>query len=613
MFVTFYSYKGGVGRTVALVNVAFQLAQEGKQVVLLDFDLEAPGLHKYPFCKRKVKKGILDYICDFVENESIPDIKEYLLFPEKGKYENITLFPAGTCDENYMKNLAQLNWNIIYSESYGFDFIENMKSDIVKACDTPDYVFIDSRTGLSDTGNICTLQIPDIVVLLFSLNNQNREGIEKVYGEIKGFKNPLTPEKKIDVITVATPVPYGEAGLKSRCLSEFSKIFTSKEKILVLPYHPRLAFKETLILENEMKEEDIANRISDLAKEIKRQNPMDTEKYKDAISLLSQKGEWEKAISIQRKVAEIKENDPKEWGFLAFLYFITRRFEDALREIDKAIALDLNNLDFLFNKASTLINLNRLADALPLYDKAIEINPNNPDFLYNKANTLFNLQRFADALPLYDKAIEIDPHNPDFLYNKAGALSKLERFEDALQLYDKAIKINPHNADFLNNKGFALFNLKRFEESIPLYDKAIEINPQIPDFYLNKATALLELKRFEEALPLFDKAIELNPNNPHFFNNKGFALFNLKRFDEALTLLDKANDIAPNHAKSYYYKACALSLMGKKKESLEYLKKAIELDPGSKESAKTDPDLKSLYNLSSFKKLVGLDRKAGKK
>ncbi len=46
LFVTFYSYKGGVGRTLALGNVAWEAALRGKRVVVIDFDLEAPGMPK---------------------------------------------------------------------------------------------------------------------------------------------------------------------------------------------------------------------------------------------------------------------------------------------------------------------------------------------------------------------------------------------------------------------------------------------------------------------------------------------------------------------------------------------------------------------------------------
>jgi MinD-like ATPase involved in chromosome partitioning or flagellar assembly len=45
--ITFYSYKGGTGRSMILANVAWILASNGKRVLILDWDLEAPGLHHY--------------------------------------------------------------------------------------------------------------------------------------------------------------------------------------------------------------------------------------------------------------------------------------------------------------------------------------------------------------------------------------------------------------------------------------------------------------------------------------------------------------------------------------------------------------------------------------
>ena len=45
---TFYSYKGGTGRTMALANVAVLLARRREgDVLVVDWDLEAPGLHRF--------------------------------------------------------------------------------------------------------------------------------------------------------------------------------------------------------------------------------------------------------------------------------------------------------------------------------------------------------------------------------------------------------------------------------------------------------------------------------------------------------------------------------------------------------------------------------------
>ena len=70
--ITFYSYKGGTGRSMALANVAWILASQGKRVLAIDWDLEAPGLHRYfhPFLSDKElteSPGLIDYVTEFAE------------------------------------------------------------------------------------------------------------------------------------------------------------------------------------------------------------------------------------------------------------------------------------------------------------------------------------------------------------------------------------------------------------------------------------------------------------------------------------------------------------------------------------------------------------------
>src|SRR6202008_3846708 len=69
--ITFYSYKGGTGRSMALANVAFILASNGKRVLMLDWDLEAPGLHRYfaPLLKDPDvvrSPGLMNFFVEFV-------------------------------------------------------------------------------------------------------------------------------------------------------------------------------------------------------------------------------------------------------------------------------------------------------------------------------------------------------------------------------------------------------------------------------------------------------------------------------------------------------------------------------------------------------------------
>src|SRR5215813_12543853 len=70
--ITFYSYKGGTGRSMALANVAWILAMNGKRVLVIDWDLEAPGLHRYfhPFLEDKELaqcEGLIDFVMQYAE------------------------------------------------------------------------------------------------------------------------------------------------------------------------------------------------------------------------------------------------------------------------------------------------------------------------------------------------------------------------------------------------------------------------------------------------------------------------------------------------------------------------------------------------------------------
>jgi MinD-like ATPase involved in chromosome partitioning or flagellar assembly len=64
--VTFYSCKGGTGRTMALANVARILASNGLRVLAADWDLESPAPHRYfaPFLEQSVRDapGIIDLV-----------------------------------------------------------------------------------------------------------------------------------------------------------------------------------------------------------------------------------------------------------------------------------------------------------------------------------------------------------------------------------------------------------------------------------------------------------------------------------------------------------------------------------------------------------------------
>ncbi|MEM6426071.1 MAG: AAA family ATPase [Cyanobacteria bacterium P01_D01_bin.128] len=187
--ITFYSYKGGVGRTMALANIATILAQWGYKTLLVDWDLEAPGLEFYfqDYIKLQniaAQEGLVDLLskAEQTEHETLAESVAWqeaiveIEVPEAR--EKIHLITAGQRDKNgqYFDRVTNLDWDSFYQQQGGF-LIESLRSEWKEHYD---YVLIDSRTGITDIGGICTIQLPDVLVLLFTATEQSLKGATKV-------------------------------------------------------------------------------------------------------------------------------------------------------------------------------------------------------------------------------------------------------------------------------------------------------------------------------------------------------------------------------------------------------------------------------------------------
>lgn len=157
--VTFYSYKGGVGRTLAVANTAIRLAREGLKVFALDFDLEAPGLHhKFNLFPNRqalvIELGLIDFLHEFITFDRFPDTLagHVIDVSEKsGKASSIHFMPAGRAPSaKYAEHLARSDWHaLFYAEGGdGVPLFLELKERI-RAEYAPDVLLIDARTGIS--------------------------------------------------------------------------------------------------------------------------------------------------------------------------------------------------------------------------------------------------------------------------------------------------------------------------------------------------------------------------------------------------------------------------------------------------------------------------------
>ena len=257
--ITFYSYKGGVGRSLLVANAAKYLATLGKNVVALDLDLEAPGLH-YKFgldanTKLEVSAGIVDILYHFINELDFPSsLSPYIRdVATNDGHGWIKILPAGEApSKEYWNALSRINWHdILYGDSpVGLPFFLELKQRIEEELN-PDFLLIDARTGITEMGGLATTYLPETVVCIALPSREHLEGLSAVVDGIRG----VTSEMQILLVLSRLSSKYfvNEAIVG---LQELIKK-TGQDELYTLHSEPFLERGETLLIGGKISPHDL--------------------------------------------------------------------------------------------------------------------------------------------------------------------------------------------------------------------------------------------------------------------------------------------------------------------------------------------------------------------
>jgi tetratricopeptide (TPR) repeat protein len=276
--VTFYSYKGGCGRTMALANAAWILAANGKRVLTVDWDLEAPGLDKFyrPFINQGalsehlgVSFLITNYEAAVIDAAKHRDssrggrrdapsviakkytrLQEHVTpvswdFPSGGRLD---FLPAGASNRAYGTGMSGFDWDRFMQDHHGDEFIEALRSAMHQDYD---YTLIDSRTGMNDVGDLCTALLPDTLVIGFALSDQSLEGACEVAQRVTDYDAGQT----IRILPIPMRIEDAESDKKDAGLAKAQALFqdyvTAKAPHeywgkVQIPYKTFYAYEEVL-------------------------------------------------------------------------------------------------------------------------------------------------------------------------------------------------------------------------------------------------------------------------------------------------------------------------------------------------------------------------------
>ena len=173
--VTLFSLRGGVGRSTALINAAAMLASEGRRILCVDMDLEAPGLAALFGVEDQLSSqaGVVRLLQQLDAGDSV-DVTSHLIKVQES--EELYLLPAGIPDANYARRLAAIDPFAWYEEDRNpFRLLMEELKDLSIEFDV---ILLDARTGISPLNAPLVFDVSDMVVVVFFPHPQSIQGTE---------------------------------------------------------------------------------------------------------------------------------------------------------------------------------------------------------------------------------------------------------------------------------------------------------------------------------------------------------------------------------------------------------------------------------------------------
>ena len=218
--LVFFGMKGGVGRSTALTMVAWGLARQGRRVLVVDFDLESPGLSGLMLPPDQVAEfGLVDWLVEDAVGQGDGVLARMVSASPLGQTTVGAVRVAaamGRQEQDYLAKLARA-----YADVPGVDGPQRMGArmrrvlELLEAQEQPDVVLIDSRAGLHDLAAVSITILADTALLFATDSAQTWMGYRQLFAHWQRRPDVVTHVRdRLAIVRALTPKTDREGGVR---------------------------------------------------------------------------------------------------------------------------------------------------------------------------------------------------------------------------------------------------------------------------------------------------------------------------------------------------------------------------------------------------------------
>jgi tetratricopeptide (TPR) repeat protein len=263
----------------------------------------------------------------------------------------------------------------------------------------------------------------------------------------------------------------------------------------------------------------------------------------------------------------------------ADLLLATRKYNEALRILEKAELFDATDINLYILKTDAYLAMDMQEKAVALLEQAVHFfeGEEKVELLFELADVYDDYEEFDKVFDCLKVILECDPTNDEALYKICFWTDFTGRNEESIKLHLKIIDDHPFNEIAWFNLAAAYQGLKLYEKAIDAYQYALAIDEKFDYAYRNIGDAYIRLRKYKDAIEALEKVLELSKPEEVIYEAIGHCYDRMKNFAQARFHYRKASHLNPDDSKLLYKIACTYYNEGQWASAVKQLESALKI------------------------------------
>jgi tetratricopeptide (TPR) repeat protein len=247
----------------------------------------------------------------------------------------------------------------------------------------------------------------------------------------------------------------------------------------------------------------------------------------------------------------------------------SRRWEEALHEIERALEINPLNASWHAQRGFLLDEMHRVEDAVEAYQRALDLEPDEDEIALSLGTALVRLGKYLQAISVFEVLAKRHPGFEPAYCHRIQIYAELGQHELAEQMFYLAQQIDDRCPHCFFHLGGSLAERKHYDRAVFCWNRVLEIDPAYPAVRQRVAQVRRTQKRYDEAHEYLLDELRDDPGNIDLLLDLADLAIERKDYEAAATRFSQIEELDPSFAEAHYAHGKLLLLIDEAERALK--------------------------------------------